>query len=277
MRPRRVPAAAVEEAAPHAPAGGAAVARGGDPQDPQGFPACGWGPLKVAVEPARLHGGVPLPSRATIGRILRGLKDRGLIPERAPGRKPPRKRRAAGARCAVRRPKGFKAGKPGGMMRMDTCHLRLPGGGKACRFDFYDPAGRYAGTRFSSSITASSARAALERMLGEMPFPVLGIRTDNGSEFRGAFEDFLKERGIRHQAAHPCTPRQNAHVERFHATADSDWHRTCSNAATAGEPDREGPACIRHCNRRRPRQSLGGRTPAAFLLERYPELLLRDP
>ena len=103
---------------------------------------CTWGPLKIAVELARLHGGVPLPSPATIGRILRGLKDRGLIPERAPGRKRPRKRRAAGDRYAVRRPKGFRAKKPGEMMQMDTCHLRLPGGGKAYQFDFYDPAGR---------------------------------------------------------------------------------------------------------------------------------------
>ena len=105
-------------------------------------------------------------------------------------------------------------------------------------------------------------------MLGEMPFPVLGIQTDNGSEFRGAFEDFLKEQGIRHQVTHPYTPQQNAHVERFHATVNSDWHQTCSNAATAGELNREGPVYIRHYNRRRPHQALGGRTPAAFLLER---------
>ena len=39
--------------------------------------------------------------------------------------------------------------------------------------------------------------------------------SDNGSEFLGHFQHRLEERGITHWWTYPCSPKMNAHVERF--------------------------------------------------------------
>ena len=41
------------------------------------------------------------------------------------------------------------------------------------------------------------------------------VRTDRGSEFRGAFAAYLREMGIRQQTILPQHPRANGLVERY--------------------------------------------------------------
>ncbi|MBC7330207.1 transposase family protein, partial [bacterium] len=44
------------------------------------------------------------------------------------------------------------------------------------------------------------------------------VQTDNGSEFVGEFEDFLRNKGIIHFYTHPKRPQENGYVERFQRT-----------------------------------------------------------
>ncbi|NBU34777.1 hypothetical protein EBS40_09225, partial [bacterium] len=44
------------------------------------------------------------------------------------------------------------------------------------------------------------------------------IRTDNGTEFKGAVEDWLRDLGIQRQLTVPYSPQQNGRVERWHRT-----------------------------------------------------------
>ncbi|MBC7328923.1 transposase family protein [bacterium] len=44
------------------------------------------------------------------------------------------------------------------------------------------------------------------------------VQTDNGSEFAGEFEDFLRNKGIIHFYTHPKRPQENGYVERFQRT-----------------------------------------------------------
>ncbi|WP_231938339.1 hypothetical protein [Caldimicrobium thiodismutans] len=47
------------------------------------------------------------------------------------------------------------------------------------------------------------------------PFKIRGVKTDNGSEFLGEFDRYLKEEGIRHYFNYPRFPKGNGYVERF--------------------------------------------------------------
>lgn len=162
------------------------------------------------------------------------------------------------------------------MPQMDTCRLtHLPGGKKLGQYYPHNPAERFACT--TSAAFAASASGALERMPGEMPFPVLGVQTGNGSEFGDAFETFLKERGIRQQAIPPAPPAKRPrrtlprHRQRRRAPGMADGPprpeaEPGGGSLTSGIAAAAGPA-----------SPLGGRTPAAFLLKHCPEPPRRDP
>lgn len=55
-------------------------------------------------------------------------------------------------------------------------------------------------------------------MIKVFPFKIKRVQTDNGSEFEGIFDKFLKEKGIVHFYNYPKDPQSNAHVEKFHRT-----------------------------------------------------------
>jgi transposase InsO family protein len=46
------------------------------------------------------------------------------------------------------------------------------------------------------------------------------IWSDNGTEFKGAFQDLLQERDIRHVHIAPSNPQQNGKMERFWPTIE---------------------------------------------------------
>ncbi len=47
---------------------------------------------------------------------------------------------------------------------------------------------------------------------------VLAIRTDNGTEYKGAFDVYLKQHGIEHQVTTPYSPESNGVAERYNRT-----------------------------------------------------------
>lgn len=122
-------------------------------------------------------------------------------------------------------------------------------------------------------LTAGTARDALAEMLEEIPYPVVGIQTDNGSEYRGVSEEFLQERDIRQQVVHPRTSKRNAHVERFHGIVDREMHAVWLIAIMIEKPSREIADYIHHYNHHRPHQAFGGRPSTANLRELFPALL----
>lgn len=44
------------------------------------------------------------------------------------------------------------------------------------------------------------------------------IRTDNGGEYKGPFERYCKESGIRHERTIPKAPQQNGEAEKMNRT-----------------------------------------------------------
>ncbi|MBC7330728.1 transposase family protein [bacterium] len=62
-------------------------------------------------------------------------------------------------------------------------------------------------------LSSRSAREFMEKLLEVSTFAVRCVQTDNGSEFAGEFEDFLRNKGIIHFYTHPKRPQENGYVE----------------------------------------------------------------
>jgi len=63
------------------------------------------------------------------------------------------------------------------------------------------------------------------------PFPLTGVQTDNGGEFRGDFHRYLKTHGIHHFFIPKSSPQRNGSVERFHRTIDEEFYRNPNKEA----------------------------------------------
>lgn len=72
----------------------------------------------------------------------------------------------------------------------------------------------------SAATTIFAFREAIKRF----PFPVTGIQTDNGGEFRGDFHDFLVERGIAHRYIPKRSAPWNGKVERANRSVDDEYY-----------------------------------------------------
>lgn len=55
-------------------------------------------------------------------------------------------------------------------------------------------------------------------------FKILSVQTDNGSEFRGYFHDWLTQNNIQHYFIPKSSPYWNAQVERVHRTIDDEYY-----------------------------------------------------
>lgn len=91
------------------------------------------------------------------------------------------------------------------------------------------------------------------------------IRTDNGPQFVSkAFGELCEAEGITHERIPPKTPNMNAYIESFHATLERDL-LTKEVFATFQEAYDAIDEYMDFYNNRRMHQSLGKRSPAAFM------------
>ena len=66
-----------------------------------------------------------------------------------------------------------------------------------------DPVSKLTTAELVTTPSARNMRAAFERILETFPVIIRGSQTDNGSEFRGAFEELLQEHDIAMQVIPP--------------------------------------------------------------------------
>ena len=164
-----------------------------------------WSKHKIAVILERDHG-IRL-SASTVGRIL---KRKGLYNERV-SRK--RSKAAKRHRKRLRAEWWMKHAFPGCLIQIDTKHLRF-GGIKFYQFTAIDCFSRIAFCRVFRSAGSKCAEAFLGELREYMPFSILALQTDNGSEFLKHFDEATEEELITHYFSHPYCPKENAHVER---------------------------------------------------------------
>lgn len=197
-----------------------------------------WGPAQLANQLRRPeHGGLAVAA-STIYRLLRrvGLQTRwerlavleahsaqaaGLLTERT------RRQLAAAQR---RQGPHVQASRPGELVCLDTFYIgKLKGVGKVWQYTACDAACSFAVAQISLEFSAAAAARFLTRRV--LPafqtagWPLQRILTDQGNEYRGAFDKACAERGIRHTRTKPRHAWTNGFVERLQGTILSELWR----------------------------------------------------
>lgn len=101
--------------------------------------------------------------------------------------------------------------------------------------------------------------AFLERAKAQAPFKFLTLQSDHGSEFATRFTERLMLRGMSHRHSRIRTPNDNAHLERFNRTIQTECLSRVCRSLKAYE--KEIPEYLRYYNNERPHMGLGMKTP----------------
>ena len=220
-----------------------------------------WGKDKLVVLLRRE--GVRV-STSMVGRIVRRLKDRGVLVEAVRGRREPagRTRRRA---YATRKPKAYTVRRPGDLVEIDTLDIRPLPGVLVKHFTGRDVLSRWDVMEAHRAATAGTAEHFLESLMGRMPFPVRAIQVDGGSEFAGDFEAACRHHQIRLFVLPPRSPQLNGHVERAHRTHREEFYEVVEASWTMAALNQQLRAWEEVYNTVRPHQALGYLTPQQFV------------
>lgn len=203
-------------------------------------------------------------STSMVGRILRRLKDRGVL------REPVRNHVSAHRRGikrphATRKPKDYPVAEPGDLIQLDTMDIRPLPGVVLKHFTARDVISRWDVIEVHSRATATTAAHFLNTLERRMPFPVRAIQVDGGSEFEAVFEEECQRRNIRLFVLPPRSPKLNGYVERAHLTHTQEFYEVTGSSFNIAELNSELLDWEHIYNAVRPHQSLNYLTPLEFL------------
>lgn len=224
-----------------------------------------WGKRKIAV-PLRREGFAV--SVSIVGRILVHLVKRGAIVPVPILRRSPSGRRirlTAEQRYGRRLPKGRKAKAPGELVQIDTLFVNIRPDKAIKHFTAYDPIAKWTVGRVALEASATSAKALLDKLIAEAPFPIRGIQVDGGSAFKSVFEHECQARGLELFVLPPKRPDLNGCVERAQSSWRYEFYATYDLPHRIDKLQDFVDAFTHRYNYHRPHDALGGRTPAEYL------------
>jgi IS30 family transposase len=129
------------------------------------------------------------------------------------------------------------------------------------QFSVFDPyTKKYHFTIFGTR-ESKNAICAFQEAQKYFGFKILSIQTDNGSEFRGCFHDWLTKNNTPHYFIPKKSPYWNANVERVHRTIDDEYYQ---NPLRVWDTVYEW---LHYYNFERMHLSLGGLTPQEKVLQ----------
>ena len=112
---------------------------------------------------------------------------------------------------------------PGDVVQMDAKYV-WEDGMRQYQRTFMDI---YTGMQFATVTTTMTAEDTINAFLEaevNFPFKILGIQTDNGSENRGEFHQYLAQKGIAHYFIPKSSPNWDGAVERAHGVIDQEYY-----------------------------------------------------
>jgi transposase InsO family protein len=220
-----------------------------------------WGKDKLVV---LLHEEGYQASTSMVGRIIRRLKDRGIL------REPIRNHVSAHRRgikrpYAIRKPKDYPVIDPGDLIQLDTLDIRPLPGVVLKHFTARDMISRWDVVDVYSRATATTATRFLDELEQRMPFTIRSIQVDGGSEFEAIFEEECCRRNIQLFVLPPRSPKLNGCVERAHRTHTEEFYEVTDSSFDLPELRTELLEWERVYNTVRPHQALDYLTPLRFL------------
>ena len=205
-------------------------------------------------------------SVSTVGRIIERALAAGAIRRASfcEGRVRPKRRRRF-AKWAKRWRYGSKAREPGELVQVD--HMTYACDGRTLKeFRAVCPISKFMVTRVYSRATAGNARRFLMDLLGALPFPLLSIQVDGGSEFMADFEDACEELGVPLHVLPPRRPQWNGCVEQANRSARAEFWNLYDGPLTVEHVTRHLLEYEFFFNYERPHASLAYRTPNEYLV-----------
>lgn len=203
-------------------------------------------------------------SISMVGRILRHLKDRGVLKEPIWNTVSVKKRRRQRP-YATRKPKEYQSKEPGDIVQMDTMDIRPLPGVIIKHFTARDVVSRWDVLEAHTTASSAAATGFIHTVQARMPFPIRAIQVDGGSEFMADFEKECQRLGIRLFVLPPCSPKLNGHVERAHRTHTEEFYEVTDSGFEIAELNRALLDWEKVYNTVRPHQSLAYLTPRKFL------------
>ena len=224
-----------------------------------------WGKDKLAE---LMHQRGYQVSVSMVGRILRRLKDRGILREPLPNHISARKR-VRQRPFATRKPKDYQIREIGDVVQLDTLDLRPLPGVVFKHFTAHDMVSKWNVISVHRQARASTAAHFLDILHERMPFPVKAIQVDGGAEFEAAFEKECQVRGIRLFVLPPRSPKLNGGVERAHRTHTEEFYEVTDSTFELDELREKLLEWEHTYNTIRPHQALGYLTPLKFLQQKF--------
>lgn len=220
-----------------------------------------WGKEKIARLVWRTGYAVSVSS---VGRTITRLKERGLLRESKPNFISAKKRYIKRS-WAVRKPNTLKAWNPGDIVQVDTMDIRPIPAVVRKQFTARDVISKWDTVRVYGSATSLRAAAFLNELIQTSPFPIKGIQIDGGSEFKGAFEEACRQRGIALYVLPPRSPKLNGCVERCNRTYTEEFYEVNDFSFDIQELNAQVRAWETVCNTIRPHQAIDYLTPLEYV------------
>src|SRR4030065_1186444 len=220
-----------------------------------------WGKDKLAV---LLTGRGFKPSASMVGRIIRRLKERGVLGEPVLNHISARQRTRTRP-YAVRKPKDYKAKLPGDIVELDTMDVRPLPGMILKHFTAYDVVSKWNVLDVRSQATAATSAHFLDDIESRMPFKIKAIQIDGGSEFEAIFEQECQRRGLKLFILPPRSPKLNGGVERANRTHTEEFYEVTDSTFELADLRPKLLQWETICNTYRPHQAHNYLTPLQFL------------
>ncbi len=121
-----------------------------------------------------------------------------------------------------------------------------------------------------TSLSSKNAKEFIEEILDKAEYKIHTIQTDNGSEFKGYFDQAIEKlKNTRHVWSYPKSPKTNGYVERFNWTIQDEFINYEIDTATYDIKrfDEKLNNLLIYYNTIRPHQSLGYMTPNNYLVQ----------
>lgn len=204
-------------------------------------------------------------STSTVGRVMKRLKDRGILVEPLNVRQAKEaRRRRRRPRYAIRKPEGYRVTSPGDLIQVDTLQIHLKGNDRRWQFSSRDLITRWDVSRAYRNASSYAAALFLEYLERKFPRPVRAIQIDGGSEFKKHFEEACRERGIRLFIIPPRSPKLQGYVESANKTHRVEFYEVEDIALSMEDHNKQLEEWDRVYNTIRPHQSLDYQTPAEY-------------
>jgi putative transposase len=222
--------------------------------------------LKPLVDEHCTKQGIPRISASTIGRVI---SDNKCFYQKAGRMYHNPSHKWAKQRKRIKRQRQKYAPKPNsfGHIEMDTL-VKFIDGMKVYLITAIDVKLKFSFAQAYTRLNSKNALDCFEKLQLVYPFSIHTVQTDNGLEFQGELDNYLKKKQIKHLFTYPRCPRINGVVERFNRTLKEDFLN--SNLHLVSRPKlfhRKLMNYLLFFNTKRPHQSLGQRSPLGYALE----------